>query len=61
MKQSLSSRQTAYYWKNRHLPFDGRLAEVYVFVERFQMVMWFFFCRIIFKSGKGLDEFEFKL
>ena len=61
MKQSLSGRQTAYYWKNRHLPFDGRLAKVYVFVERFQMVLWFFFCRITFKSWKGLDEFEFKL
>ena len=58
MKQSLSSRQTVYFWKNRHLSFDGRLAKVYAFVERFQMVLWFFFfCRITFKSGKGLDEF----
>ena len=60
MKQPLSSRQTAYYWKNWLLPFDGRLAKVYVFVERFQTELWFV-CRIIFKSLIGLDEFEFKL
>ena len=52
MKQSLSGRQTAYYWKNRHLPFDGRLAKVYVFVERFQMVLWFFFLSNYFQIWK---------
>ena len=52
MKQSLSSRQTVYFWKNRHLPFDGRLAKVYVFVERFQMVLWFFFLSNYFQIWK---------
>ena len=52
MKQSLSGRQTAYYWKNRHLPFDGRLAKVYVFEERFQMVLWFFFLSNYFQIWK---------